>query len=225
MDMAKGHPIELSRRAPANGAFVHKMETLIAEMKQYGWASMPGPTPDNDSIRLMQECAATCLAGNFTKAGIGRGAAQQVDGGVRGDHILWLPPGGGTDDQKAWLARLESLRLALNQQLFLGLFEYEGHFAVYPVGSFYKAHLDQHAGARDRILTVILYLNPDWQPGDGGELKLWTSPAGREGDFQLIEPRMGTIVCFMSDEFWHEVLPANKTRMSITGWFRNAPSA
>jgi len=36
---------------------------------------------------------------------------------------------------------------------------------------------------------------------------------------------MGTIVCFMSDEFWHEVLPANKTRMSITGWFRNAPGA
>jgi SM-20-related protein len=27
-------------------------------------------------------------------------------------------------------------------------------------------------------------------------------------------------VCFMAGDFWHEVLPAKKTRMSITGWFR-----
>lgn len=201
------------------------MEDLIADLKQNGWACMTAETPDEDSIQLMKECASTCAAGDFTQAATGRGTGLQVRDGIRGDQILWLPPGGATTDQKTWLARLECFRLAINQQLFLGLFEYEGHFAVYPVGSFYKAHLDQHAGARDRILTVILYLNADWQPGDGGELKLWTTPQGREGNYQLIEPRMGTIVCFMSDEFWHEVLPAHKERMSITGWFRKAPAA
>ncbi|MCU0749410.1 MAG: 2OG-Fe(II) oxygenase [Akkermansiaceae bacterium] len=201
------------------------MEDLIADLKQNGWACMTAETPDLDAIQLMRECASICAAGDFTQAATGRGSGLQVRDGIRGDQILWLPPGGATADQKTWLARLECFRLAINQQLFLGLFEYEGHFAVYPVGSFYKAHLDQHAGARDRILTVILYLNADWQPGDGGELKLWTTPQGREGNYQLIEPRMGTIVCFMSDEFWHEVLPTNKERMSITGWFRKAPAA
>lgn len=208
-----------------NHGLWRKMECLIADMKQNGWATLTAETPDEDAIQLMRECASTCEAGTFTQAATGRGSGLQVRDGIRGDQILWLPPGGATTDQKTWLARLECFRLAINQQLFLGLFEYEGHFAVYPIGSFYKAHLDQHAGARDRIVTVILYLNADWQPGDGGELKLWTTPEGREGNYQLIEPRMGTIVCFMSDEFWHEVLPANKERMSITGWFRKAPAA
>jgi len=26
-------------------------------------------------------------------------------------------------------------------------------------------------------------------------------------------------VCFLADDFWHEVLPANKPRMSTTAWF------
>ena len=94
------------------------------------------------------------------------------------------------------------------------------HFAIYPEGAFYKAHLDRHAGTTDRLVTVILYLNPDWQAGDGGELKLWTTVGEKSGEFELIEPRMGTLVCFMAGDFWHEVMPAKKTRMSITGWFR-----
>lgn len=133
---------------------------------------------------------------------------------------MWLHPGGASVEQEIYLAKLETLRLALNQRFFLGLFEFEGHFAIYPEGAFYSAHLDRHAGTSDRIVTAILYLNQHWQPGDGGELKLWTTPEGREGAFELIEPRMGTLVCFLAGDFWHEVLPAIKTRMSITGWFR-----
>ncbi|NBV87043.1 MAG: 2OG-Fe(II) oxygenase [Verrucomicrobia bacterium] len=63
-------------------------------------------------------------------------------------------------------------------------------------------------------------LNPNWQPGDGGELKLWTTAGQKTGAFVLIEPKMGTLVCLLSEDFWHEVVPASKTRMSITGWFQ-----
>jgi SM-20-related protein len=134
--------------------------------------------------------------------------------------VKWLEPGDGAVEQGSYLAWLEDLRLALNRQFFLGLFEFEGHFAIYPEGAFYKPHLDRHAGTSDRIVTVILYLNAAWQPGDGGELKLWTTAGKKDDAFQLIEPRLGTVVCFMAADFWHEVLPAVKTRMSITGWFR-----
>jgi SM-20-related protein len=54
-------------------------------------------------------------------------------------------------------------------------------------------------------------------------LKLWTSVDGRDGCYELIKPRMGTMVCFMAEDFWHEVLPATKQRASITGWFRQRP--
>jgi len=133
---------------------------------------------------------------------------------------MWLRPDEFSTEQEAYLAKLELLRLALNQRFFLGLFSFEGHFAIYPEGAFYKPHLDRHDGTKDRVVTVVLYLNENWQPGDGGELKLWTSADGVKGAFELVEPRMGTLVCFLAGEFWHEVLPANKTRMSITGWFR-----
>jgi SM-20-related protein len=140
---------------------------------------------------------------------------------IRRDEVLWLQAGAASVEQAVYLAWLETLRLALNRRLFLGLFEFEGHFAIYSEGAFYKAHLDRHKGTGDRIVTTILYLNPDWATGDGGELKLWTTSGEKEGAFELIEPRMGTLVCFMAGEFWHEVLPAHKTRMSVTGWFRD----
>lgn len=181
---------------------------------------MPGCVGDMDSIRLRQECEDACEKGEFRRAGVGRGMNLQVREDIRSDHVMWLQSGASSVEQGSYLAKLELLRLALNQRFFLGLFEFEGHFAIYPEGAFYKAHLDRHAGTSDRIVTTILYLNPNWQPGDGGELKLWTTSGDKAGAFVLIEPRMGTLVCFLAGDFWHEVLPTNKTRMSITGWFR-----
>jgi SM-20-related protein len=189
-------------------------------MDRDGWATMPGWVERGDSLRLMDECAAAREEGAFRRAGVGRGDSLAVRGEIRGDEVLWLRPGEFSVEQEIYLALLETLRLALNRRFFLGLFDFEGHFAVYPEGAFYKPHLDRHSGTDERVVTVILYLNPDWQPGDGGELKLWTTASGQEGGFTLIEPRLGTLVCFLAGDFWHEVLPAKKTRMSITGWFR-----
>ena len=194
---------------------------MLNAMDQFGWASMPDCMDAADALRLQQECQQACDRGAFKPAGIGRGSTRQVRQEIRGDHVLWLEPDEASAEQAIYLSKLENLRLALNQRFFLGLFDFEGHFAIYPQGAFYKPHLDRHAGTSQRVVTIILYLNPHWQPGDGGELKLWTTPGDKTGAFILIEPRMGTIVCFMAGDFWHEVLPATKTRMSITGWFRH----
>jgi SM-20-related protein len=196
------------------------MIQLLNAMDQFGWAAMPGYLGDADSLRLSTECSEASDRGGFKRAGVGRGLDLQVREDIRGDHVMWLQTDAASVEQVIYLAKLELLRLALNQRFFLGLFEYEGHFAIYPEGAFYKAHLDRHAGTSDRIVTTILYLNPDWQPGDGGELKLWTTSGDKAGVFTLIEPRLGTLVCFMAGDFWHEVLPARKPRLSITGWFR-----
>lgn len=196
------------------------MENLLDAIDRHGWAVMPGFLEIDTSRRLRDECRKACANGEFRPAGVGRGKDLKVREDIRRDQVLWLKPGEFSREQEAYLDRIELLRLALNQRFFLGLFEFEGHFAIYPEGAFYKAHLDRHTGTGDRIVTVILYLNEDWQPGDGGELKLRTTPGEKDGPFDLIEPRMGTLVCFLAGDFWHEVLPARKTRMSVTGWFR-----
>lgn len=200
---------------------------LFASVKSFldaiataGWAVLPMSLSSAEGLDLKKECTASYLDGAFHRAGVGRGESLQVREDIRRDKVMWIEPCKASTHQMRYLANMETLRLALNEQFFLGLFDFEGHFAIYEQGAYYKAHLDRHAGTNDRIITIILYLNEGWQTGDGGELKLWTSAAGRDGCYELIEPRMGTMVCFMAEDFWHEVLPATKQRTSITGWFR-----
>ncbi|MCU0795956.1 MAG: 2OG-Fe(II) oxygenase [Akkermansiaceae bacterium] len=134
--------------------------------------------------------------------------------------MLWLEDDAAGPATKLYLSRLDELRTAINRALFLGLFEYEGHFAVYPPGAYYKAHLDRHRGTSERVVTAILYLNEGWVPEDGGRLKIWTEAGKQDGPFEHVEPRLGTLVVFLAGDFWHEVEEARKTRMSVTGWFR-----
>lgn len=152
----------------------------------------------------------------FHPAGIGREQEHQLNRFVRRDRICWL-----TADHAVaafYLDWLEQLRQHLNRELFLGLFDYECHYAHYPRGAFYKKHLDAFQGSASRKLTTILYLNPAWQANDGGELILYA--ADGEAVLTTVQPAFGSLVIFLSEVFPHEVRPANKSRYSLTGWFR-----
>jgi len=154
---------------------------------------------------------------DLTRAGIGREGDHQLNRFVRRDQTRWLEPGevpGG--DFLAWMERL---RLGLNRRLFLGLFDYEAHYARYVPGAFYKKHLDAFDGAqRNRVLSTVLYMNPNWQPGDGGEMLVY-DPAG-ERVIETVAPLYGRLAVFLSERFPHEVLPTRCTRYSIAGWCR-----
>lgn len=180
---------------------LNAVEELMDEIEKHGWAAMPGCVAISDSLRLKDECEVAWENGDFHYAGVGRGSGREVRKEIRQDQVMWLDPESLAIEKQSYLATLEALRLAMNQRFFLGLFDFEGHFAIYPEGAFYKPHLDRHSGTSDRIVTVILYLNPDWQPGDGGELKLWTTVGENVGEFTLIAPRIGTLVCFMAADF------------------------
>lgn len=76
--------------------------------------------------------------GELNPAGVGRGATQEVRETIRGDQIQWIDPG-QAEACDQYLAAMDQLRLAINQGLFLGLEDFECHFALYPPGAFYHA--------------------------------------------------------------------------------------
>lgn len=158
----------------------------------------------------------TMTRSQFQEAAIGRELQQEVNTFVRTDKTCWID--GSSSAGKLWLDFAELLRTQLNYSLQLGLFSFESHFAIYQQNDFYKRHLDAFKGKRNRIVSVVLYLNSNWQHRDGGELVLYQDTADLVGTRVL--PTLGTLVCFLSEAFPHEVLPANRSRYSVAGWFR-----
>lgn len=95
---------------------------------------------------------------SFQPAGIGRGRQHTLAAAIRTDTLRWLLP--DSPAESAYLAWMEQLRLGLNRRLFMGLFDYEAHFAVYAAGGHYHKHLDAFQGDTNRVLTTVFYLNP-----------------------------------------------------------------
>lgn len=167
-------------------------------------------------VALHQE-AVTAPDSLFKTAGVGRDQEFQQASTIRNDQIRWIE--GDTPAQKAWLQWSHELQTYLNQQLILGLFSFESHFAHYKPGAFYKTHVDAFQGQSNRILSVVAYLNPAWKEQDAGELVLY-SPDEPLRVLHKVPPTMGTVVAFLSEEFPHEVLETQVDRYSIAGWYR-----
>ena len=191
------------------------LDPLLDDLAEQGWAIVANALPVDLTLELAQECRARANQGALQPAGVGRGSAHGVQEGVRGDHIQWLEPGQCAAGDR-YLAMLDDLRGQLNQALYMGLEDYEGHFALYPPGTFYQKHLDRFRDDDRRAVSAVFYLNSDWQPEQGGALRLYLAD-GRERD---VLPEAGTLVVFLSADLPHEVLPATRERLSLTGWFR-----
>ena len=149
----------------------------------------------------------------FKKAGIGKTQERQINESIRGDYIQWIDHTKVTGTIQIYLSKLREVITFVNQSLFLSLKDFEVHQTIYPIGSFYKRHLDQFKKDDHRKLSIICYLNKDWKESEGGQLRLYLSEGSRD-----IFPLAGRMVCFRSDLLEHEVLPAMRERLSITGW-------
>ncbi|MGO4998906.1 2OG-Fe(II) oxygenase [Oceanisphaera sp. W20_SRM_FM3] len=171
---------------------------------------------DSNIVASLRHDLLTLPAGELTPAAIGRERDQQTNERIRSDKTRWLE--GNTPIQLYYLSLMARLQQALNRQLFLGLKDYECHYALYQAGDFYKKHVDAFRGRGNRRITTVLYLNDDWQASQGGELLVYSDQGSSV--LHRILPAAGTLVCFLSEDFPHEVLPAQRDRMSIAGWFR-----
>ena len=192
---------------------------LAEAIAAQGWAVVPGFNESDLISELRAECCRFVAKAVLRAAAVGSSAGRQTRSDIRTDEIRWLEQADATPAQRRCLARFEALRLELNRELQLGLFEFECHFSRYAPGAFYRKHLDQFRNDGRRRLSCVLYLNENWAREDGGELRLHLD-AGQTGQFEDVLPVGGTLVLFLSERFTHEVLPARRERLSLAGWFR-----
>jgi SM-20-related protein len=187
---------------------------ICAAIEQRGFAIEASFLPQTAIMALGAEARRRDAAGEFHPAGIGRAKGRVERSDIRGDRILWLDEHPGCVAEMSLTEALESLRVSLNRALFLGLDWFEGHYAIYPPGAFYRRHRDRFEDDDARVISCVLYLNEAWAVEDGGALRIHLDPGARD-----ILPIGGTLVCFAS-ELEHEVLPSARARLAVTGWFR-----
>lgn len=195
------------------------LDELALGLSEHGWMSLDARSRLGENLlaALKQEVEILDRTDAMKKAGIGRGNDLVRDRSIRRDKIAWLQ--GVTAPQTALFEFFETIRQGLNQRLFLGLKRFETHYATYHPGDFYKRHLDSFRGRASRVVSLVLYLNEDWQAADGGALQIFN----RDNDQEVcgtVLPEAGRMALFMSEEIPHEVLPANRTRYSLACWFR-----
>ncbi len=124
--------------------------------------------------------------------------------------------------QARYAETMRELGRFLNRVLFLGVSEFEAHYACFPPGGFYRPHLDRHQGTKTRILSAVLYLDQDWTEADGGQLRIYTDETlGIKGPSIDVFPYPGQLVLFLAASIWHQVQKSERNRHTVTGWFRS----
>jgi SM-20-related protein len=196
------------------------LRECIERLRTDSFAIEPNYFTADLCAQLQREALALADDPDSIDAGVGRGGRHVTDTRIRRARIKWLT--GATPAQAEFLAQADVLREAINRRLFLGLFEFEAQFALTPVGGFYARHLDSFEGTRNRVVSLVTYLDANWREGDGGVLRIWTPEPCQAGMPKTIDvlPDRGTLVLMLSESVPHEVLTSNRTRSSIAGWFR-----
>ncbi|MGN8274627.1 2OG-Fe(II) oxygenase [Pseudomonas sp. SMV71] len=187
---------------------------IVDDLAERGWSQQDFFLPDALTRALAAECRQRAAEGELAPAAVGRGPFSEIREGIRGDRIQWIEPG-QAQACDSYLDLMDSLREAMNRALFLGLEDFESHFALYPPGAFYLRHVDRFRDDDRRMVSAVLYLNDDWLPDQGGQLRMYLQDAEHD-----VLPTGGCLVVFLSGDIPHEVLPANRDRLSLTGWFR-----
>jgi SM-20-related protein len=190
-------------------------QLTLDQLAQHGWSQQNDFLSPVLTLALADECRQHAQAGRLQPAGTGRAAGNALQPGVRGDQGRWLEPGQSVACD-SYLAIMETLRLTLNRDFFLGLDHFETHFASYAPGACYHRHRDRFRDNDQRTVSVVVYLNAAWDAHEGGALRLHPEGLPQHD----ISPEGSRLVLFMSADMEHEVLPATRERISLAGWFR-----
>ncbi len=195
-----------------------QLSAVVDKLVQQQWCVLTDFFSPDLCRQLYDELQAHAAQSQLQPARVGKDQKLTRDTDIRGDDILWLD--GSSAAQTQFLDVMQQLKQKINRELYLGLDELEAHYALYPPGMGYQRHLDSFQNNNLRRITIVAYLNDEWVEEAGGQLNIY------DGDAIMtsVLPLAGTLVCFVSERWPHEVAVTHRWRSSIAGWFRCRPS-
>lgn len=201
--------------------FEEVSQEIARGLADAGFAIVPGLLSESYCAEVRSEIEAAREANRFRTATVGkRGEDSRASHPeIRRDGTLWFEPSALTPIQTKLWDFLEAVRSDLNRSLFLGLWDLEGHYAVYEPGAFYRKHLDRFRNDSRRMVSAVVFFNSGWRSEDGGHLVL-DLPEGP----QSVAPAAGTVVFFLSERILHGVQETRRNRFSFAGWYRTRSS-
>ena len=185
-----------------------------------GWVTVDDFMGEERVVAGVQAEIRQLLAeGRMKLAGLTGGVTDEQ---VRSDHHMWINDvdveqqpdvkSGVPPCVLSVLRRLDQMKQQVDHQFEART---QTQLTMYPGGTRgYVRHLDASKGKSERTLTFLYYANAGWQPGDGGELRVYQA----HGQHVDVEPRGDRLLVFQSRQLDHEVLPPNKDRFAITYW-------
>ena len=193
-----------------------QIEFMVRSLGSAGYSVSADLLPPELIASLLAEQLRREDDGELVVAGVGRGPSRNREATLRQVQSSWFD--GQSPAEQHFLVLAERMRLAINRQLMLGLFDFEAQFLHYPPGGFYKRHIDALHGERNRVVSLVAYLNEDWTNEDGGALAVWAE--GGEGEpVAEVAPLAGTVVLMLSEQIPHEARVSRRDRRAIAGWF------
>ena len=169
------------------------MDESLAEihrrLETENFVVVDGFVPPDATRELRDEIRRAHDAGHLTPGVLAGGkagdATQYTMRDVRGDHVGWFDgseTADGDGGDPLWRRLPDAMKRADTLVHELGQLGGDArHVAsrskamctVYPgAGARYVRHVD-NPDRNGRLLTALLYLNPEWQEGDGGELRVF----------------------------------------------------
>lgn len=210
------------------------MSVLARQLSEHNFVLIDNFLPDAE-VRRLRECNEALYLGDQMQPGGTTGGSSRVGQPHRGDALKWVSfngPGEAEQGVRGFAACVEVAVNAMRQcaereapEVAAALrqvrWRSEAMLTCYPAEerARYFRHTDNSSG-NGRLLTAILYLNEDWKPGDGGELRLF-EPGEKNLKIKLeVEPLWNRLLLFWADERCpHEVLSACRDRYACTVWY------
>jgi SM-20-related protein len=199
---------------PSNGALLNTQ--IEDEICEKGFHIIDNFLEPQDFALLSAKAELMHSQGQFKGAKIGHHIAANQNTDIRRDKICWLDDDSSDRAINAYFNKIRAIADRLNQTLFLGLVDFETHFAIYQPGSFYKKHVDQFISTQERRISCVYYLNESWQEDYAGQLKLFDK---NDQLLAKVLPQGNRFICFNSD-LPHEVCETKHPRYSIAGWMK-----
>ena len=198
------------------------VRSLHQQLEKQSWCQTESLFSNELLLKLQADALTRFHRGEFELAKVGKGVAALVRANVRSDSICWVEDAPKSLALRDYLFTVNELMAQLSRQMFVPMISFETHYASYPVGGSYEKHLDRFSADDTRVISMVVYLNSEWKPEEGGSLVLYSTDKPSQIVHE-VQPRLGTTILFLSEDVQHEVRPALRRRSSLAGWMKRRP--